>query len=130
MGRIPEDTRNSILALIDEGLSSREVQARLGVSHMTASRVRAEARPDVQKRRAGRPAKLTAKDNHRLVRVVASGRADNAVQVTRQLKDITNLNCSVHTVRRALKEAGLKACPKKRSHDFRWIIPGNATTSP
>jgi transposase len=130
MRRISEDTRNGILSLIDAGLSSRKVEAQLGVSSMTVSRVRAEARPCVQKSRSGRPAKLTATDKRRLVRMVTSGKADNAVQVTRELKDITNVDYSVHTVRRALKEAGLKASPKKRSRGFWKGISSNAATSP
>jgi transposase len=117
MRRISEDTRNSILSLIDAGLSSRKVEARLGVSRMTVSRVRAEARPCVQKCRSGRPSKLTATDKHKLVHTIASGRADNAVQLTRQLKDVTNVECSAQTVRNTLKKAGLKAAPKKKSRD-------------
>ena len=115
MRRISEDTRNSILALIDEGLSSRNVEARLGVSYRTVNRVRAEARPHAQKSRGGRPAKLTAKDKRKVVRMVTSGKAGNAVQAARQLKDITNLGFSVHSVRRALKEAGWKASPREKT---------------
>ena len=114
MRRISEDTRNSIIALIDSGLSSHEVEARLGVSYGTVSRVRAKARHDVQKSRGGRPAKLAATDKRRLVRMVTSARADNAVQVTRQLKDTTNVDCSAQTVRRALREASLEASPKTK----------------
>ncbi len=46
--------------------------------------------------------------------MVISGKADNAVQLTRQLKDIINVECNAQTVRRALKEAGLKASYKKK----------------
>jgi transposase len=114
MKRISEDTRNSIVSLIDAGLSTREVETQLGVSCMTVSRVGAEARPYAQESRGGLPAKLTATDKRRLVRMITSGKADNAVQLTRQLRDITNVQCSAHTVRRALKEAGLKPSPKKK----------------
>jgi transposase len=115
MRRISEDTRNSIISLIDAGLSSRKVETRLGVSHTTVNKVRAEARPCVQKSQGGRPSKLTATDRHKLVRTLASGRANNAVQLTRQLKDITNVECSAQTVRNTLKKAGLKAAPKKKT---------------
>ena len=114
MRRIPEDTRNNIISLIDSGFSSHEIEAQLGVGHTTVRKVRAKARPCAQKSRGGRPAKLTATDKRRLVRMVTSGKADNAVQLTRQLKDVTNVECSAQTVRRALKEAGLKAAHKKK----------------
>ena len=62
--------------------------------------------------------------------MVTSGKADNAVQLTRQLKDITNMECNAQTVRRALKEAGLKAAPKERSRDFCLGTSTNTATSP
>ena len=76
--RIPKDIRNSSISLIDDGRSSREIEAQLGVGHMTVSRVRAEARPDAQKCRGGRPAKLTATDERWLVRMVTKSEVDNA----------------------------------------------------
>jgi transposase len=114
MRRISEDTRDDIVALVDGGLSSRQVEARLGVSYATVNRVRAQARPHVQKNRAGRPAKLTPTDKRWLVRTVTSGEADTAPQLARQLKDITNVECSPQTVRNALKEAGLSGVVKKK----------------
>jgi transposase len=114
MRRIPEDTRNNVISLVDAGLLSYKIAAQLGVGHMTVSRVRAKARPCVQKRRGGRPAKLTATDKRRLVRMITSGKADNAVQLTRRLKNVTNVECCAQTVRHALKEASLKTALKKK----------------
>jgi len=42
------------------------------------------------------------------------GKADNAVQATKELRNITNIPISVSTVRRNLKEAGLKAVVKRK----------------
>ena len=114
MRRIPENTRRGIVALIDEGLSSRGAAAQLGVGHATVDRVRAQARPHLQKSRGGRPAKLTPTDKRWLVRTVTSGEADTAPQLARQLRDITNVECNPQTVRRALKEAGLSGVVKKK----------------
>src|SRR5690348_417242 len=66
--RISKNIRNSSISLIDDGRSSREIEAQLGVSHMTVRRVCAEARAGVQKSRDGRPTKLTATGERRLVR--------------------------------------------------------------
>jgi transposase len=123
MRRISKDTRNSILELIDNGLSSHKIAAQLGVHHATVNRVRAEARPDAQKSQGGRPAKLTATDKRMLVRRITSGKADNAVQLTRQLSDITNKKVSAQTVRRGLKEEGLKAVHKKKAATFAKAHP-------
>ena len=113
MKHISEEIHNSIVSLLDTGLSSRKIQAQLGVSRSTVNRVRAKARPDAQKSLGGRPAKLTATDKRRLVRMVTSGKADSATQLTQELKNTTNINASTDTVRRALKEAGLKAIIKQ-----------------
>jgi hypothetical protein len=47
------------------------------------------------------------------VRMATSGKLHTAVQLTRELNKATGKKFSVQTVRRALKEAGLKAGPKK-----------------
>jgi len=114
MKPISEETRNNILSLLDNGLSSRKITAQLGVSRATIDRIREKSRTDIQKSRGGRPTKLSATDKRRLLRKITSGKADNAVQLTRELRDVSNINISAQTVRRALKEAGLKAATKKK----------------
>jgi len=98
MKPISEETRNSIISLLDSGLSSRQIEAQLGVGHTTVDKVRASARPDAQKRSAGRPAKLTGVDKRRLVRMITSGKADTAVQVAQELKDTVGVEASAKTV--------------------------------
>jgi transposase len=114
MKHISEETRNNIISLLDTGLSSRPIALQLGVSHTTVDRVRAKFRPEMQKNQGGRPAKLTVTDKRRLVRMVTSGEADTAVQLTQEFKNTKNIELSVQTVRRTLKEAGLKAITKKK----------------
>ena len=114
MKSISEETHNSIVALLDNGLSSYKIASQLGISHTTVDRIRGKSRPELQKSQGGRPAKLTETDKHRLARMVASGKADNAVQLTHALKETTNITLSTQTVRRALKEAGMKAATKKK----------------
>ena len=106
MKPISEETHNNIISLLDSGLSSRKIGARLGVNSVTMDRVRARTKPGMQKGRGGRPAKLMATDKRRLVRTITSGKADTAAQLAQELKDTTEVEVSVKTVRRALKEAG------------------------
>lgn len=114
MKPISEETRSSIISLLDAGLSSRQIAAQLGVNRATVDRVRANARPDMQKNQGGRPSKFTPFDKRRLVRMITSGKADNAVHVAQELKDSIGVEVSAQTVRRVLKEAGLKAAAKKK----------------
>ena len=67
MKPISEETHNSIVALLDNGLSSYKIAAQLGISHVTVDRVRAKSRPEISKSLGGQPAKLTATDKCRLV---------------------------------------------------------------
>ena len=98
MKHISEETRNNIISLLDTGLSSRPIALQLGVSHTTVDRVRAKFRPEMQKNQGGRPAKLTVTDKRRLVRMVTSGEADTAVQLTQEFKNTKNIEFSVQTV--------------------------------
>jgi hypothetical protein len=51
-------------------------------------------------------------DKRMVARMITSGKADNATQVRQQLADITGVDVSTETVRRALKEVGLRAIAK------------------
>jgi transposase len=114
MKPIPEATYNSIVSLLDTGLSSRQIGAQLGVHRTTVDNVRAKARPGMLKGQGGRPAKFAASNKRRLVRMIASGKVDNAVQATKELKNSIKVEVSAQTVRRVLKEAGLKAAVKQK----------------
>ena len=105
---------DNIISLIDSGLTTRKITAQLRVSQSTVSRVRKESRESVQKSRGGRPAKLTTRDKRKLVQLVCSGKADNATQMKNELKNITDINISNDTMRRALKQEGMKAITKKK----------------
>ena len=50
----------------------------------------------------------------RVVRMIISGKAYNPVQAVWEMKDITAVEASAKTMRRALKEAGMKAAVKKK----------------
>jgi transposase len=114
MKRISEQVHNNIVSLLDSGLSSYQIAARLNVSRRTVDRVRAATRSDIQKSRGGRPAKLNVTDKRLLARTITSGKVDTATQLERELVDTTGIELSTETVRRALKENGLKAASKKK----------------
>jgi transposase len=114
MKSLSTDTRNSIVQMTSNGVSSRKIAAQLNISHTSVNRIRKKVIPDVPKPASGRPAKLTATDKRGLVRMITSGKADNAVQITRELKNGTNIGVGTSTVRRVLKEAGLTAVVKQK----------------
>ena len=66
------------------------------------------------RRHRGHPAKLNAGHQRRITRFITSGEADNAAQVTKLLTNDSHIDCSVYTVRRALKKSGFRAIVKQK----------------
>jgi hypothetical protein len=111
---ISSDKCNHILSLIDAGHSVRQIHSSTGISLGTISKLRSTHRPHLPTLSAGRPSKLTPVNIRHGIRLISSGRAENAVDVTKALTTITNNTLSAQTVRRGLKKAGLKAVVKKK----------------
>ena len=105
-------TTLNILSLLDTGHSVRDISSRIGVSIGTVSSVRNNHRPDMSKTLGGHPKKLTESDIRLGLCAISSGKADTAVQVHKILRDKTNEDLSVQTVRRGLKQAGMKSTVK------------------
>ena len=112
MKPISKEISNNIITLLDSGLSLCQIGLQLGVSHLTVRRVRDKAR--LNKGQGGRPTKLTITDKRKLLRMVMSGKADTAVQLSQELKMSTDTTVSAETVRCTLKGAGMKAVVKKK----------------
>jgi Trp operon repressor len=67
MKKISNETKQSIISLLNKNLSSRQIASQLGVSHTTVTRVDAGSRPSTQKQKGGWPSKLTITDKHNIV---------------------------------------------------------------
>ena len=106
MKKISKDIENSIISLLNKGLSSRKIAVQLGISHSTVMRESARLWPNAQKQKAGRPAKLTIADKRNIVRNLTSGKADTAVQLAKDLKGSAEIENSSDIIYHALKEAG------------------------
>ncbi|KAG8750043.1 hypothetical protein FRC14_000866, partial [Serendipita sp. 396] len=109
MPRLTPAVREHVLALLDSGHSGYQIYAITGVHPSTVSRIRSISCLDITKSIGGRPSKLSDTNLRHAVCLITSGKAENAVQVTKALKDITNQEISVETTRCALKRSGMKA---------------------
>jgi transposase len=114
MKKISDDIRNNIVSMLNSGLSSRKIAARLNIHRSTIDNVRKQLMQDAPKSAGGRPSTLSAHDKRKIVRLVTSGQAETAVQLQRELRDTTGLEVTAKTVRNALREEGLKAIVKKK----------------
>jgi hypothetical protein len=114
MHKLSEDKVKTILSLIDSGHPLPQIHRITGVSVGALSNLRTEHRPDAPKSRGGRPKLLSDNDIRHARRLITSGAADTATQVTKILGDITNKPIHPQTTRNALKSTGLKAVHKKK----------------
>lgn len=118
MRSLPDAKLNDILALLDQGLPGRKIAQQTGVSHITVNRMRDEFRKSAEKSRGGRPRVLTPTDRRNVARIVAIGKAKNAVIATKLLKSDTGIKVGMDTVRRALKNARMRAIVKQKKPRF------------
>ena len=103
-----------IITLPDVGTSGHQIHRLTGLGIGTISRVHSQYCSDLTKTSGGRPSKLTAANIGYAKRIVRMGKADNAVQVTKALQDVTNQSISSQTVRHNLKKSGLRPVVKKK----------------
>ena len=78
MKKLSVAKQNSIIKLLEAGLSSRKIAVQVGVGRVSVDNIRKEFMPNAEKPPKGRPRKLSAQDKRRLVRQVTSGKADTA----------------------------------------------------
>src|SRR6266850_2309912 len=103
-----------IISLITAGHSSYQVSSMTGVHSTTISRLSRKHFPYLQKSSGGRPSKLSDRNVQHGIRLISSGKAETAVDVTKSLQDIINQPLSAQTTRRYMKKAGMKAVVKKK----------------
>src|SRR5438445_13872771 len=98
-----------ILSYLDAGHSIHSIASRMGVSNSTISRLHSKEHSTLQKSIGGCPSKLSPSNICHAQYLITSGKAENAVQVTKALTSITNQPLSASTVCFHLKNAGMKA---------------------
>ena len=103
-----------ILSLIDSGLSGHQISSQTGVSNATISRLHSKHCPSLQKSSGGHLTKLSETNIFHASCLIGSGRAENAVQVTKYFRDVVNQPIYTQTIHNRLKNVGMKAVIKKK----------------
>ena len=106
--------RSQIISLLDTHHSGKEISRRMGVSTGAISKVRSEHQSSLPKSTGGCPSKLSSADIAYAKRIIRMRKADNAKQVMKVLKNVTNQTLSSQTVRRHLRKTGLRPVVKKK----------------
>ena len=74
--------RASVISLLDQGYSVRDIEKRTGLGKSTVGRIKKEMDADKENNRGGCPSKLSTHDKAAIVRQIQSGKLDTAVQAT------------------------------------------------
>ena len=106
--------QDRILSLLDAGHSATMIAASTSYSLGAVSKLCSKHRPYLSKSAGGHPSKLSSANICHAQRLISSGKANTAVDVTKALRNITNQSLSAQTVRHSLKAAGMKAVAKKK----------------
>ena len=105
---------DAIISLLHQGYSVREISATTGVHYSTVSRICSQHCSTLEKPSPGCPSIITPTDVRHAMRLIGSGKAENAVEVTLSLRDMKNIPISSKTVHRHLRQAGMKAVVKQK----------------
>lgn len=114
MRKISKQHRDDVLALLLQGLSTREISNRLGMSHMSVDRIRQKTSLELPTPQYGRPKLLSETQSQRIVHAVQTGRCKNAPDTRRKFFHDTPVPPSLSTIRRALHAAGLKRYRRRK----------------
>ena len=106
--------QNHLLFLLDKGKSAHQISSLTGIHTITISRLCSKHHSTPSKSICGHLSKLSSSNIYYAIHLITIQKAENAAQITKTLKDITNQSLSSKTVRRCLKMAGMKAVVKKK----------------
>ena len=104
MKPISERKRADIMALINQGFSSREISKRVGTSHSTVCKIRKTNNPRV----------VTPQLQRLIVREITSGQSSTAEDVRKKLRENHRVDLSAEAVRNVLRNVGMKGVPKQK----------------
>ena len=111
---IPSAKHKTIISLLLEGHSYRDIQKKSGIGKSTIGRITKEVEPNKENINTGRPPKLSPQDKRRIIHQIESGKLDNAVQATNYINSINSTPVCAQTVRNSLKKDNMKAVVKKK----------------
>ena len=106
--------KNNALSLLNTNASTREIQAQTGVSKSKVATLAREALPDKENLPAGHPRKLSATDEHNVIKQITTGKASNASQVARSVNPLLSEPVSTQTIRNTLHRASAKTKRKQK----------------
>ena len=100
--------------MLDAGQFAHSIASSTGIHVSTISRLHSKECSTLQKSAGGHPTKLSSTNVRHAIHLISSGKAENAVQVTKTLTNVVNEPISTSTVCWHLKKTGMKAVVKSK----------------
>ena len=104
----------SILSLLQQGYSVRDIERRTGLGKSTVGRIKKGVDAGKENNHGGHPSKLFACDKTSIICQIQSGKLDTAVQVTHFINSTLLHPVHPQTVGRALQESGFHSATKNK----------------
>ena len=113
MGPLSPATCDHIITMLHSGVSGHSIHHATGVSLGAISKICSKYCFETPKSLGGCPTKLTPANISYAKCLIHMHKADNTVQVTKSLEDVTNMSISTQTVRCTLHKVGVRVVVKK-----------------
>ena len=104
----------SVISLLEQGYSLRDIERRTGLGKSTVGRIKKHMDTDKENNPGGHASKLSACDKTSIICQIQSGKLDNAVQATHFINSTIPHPVHPQTVRRTLQESGFHSATKKK----------------
>ena len=104
----------SVLSMMDDKKSYREISSRLKVSLGYISKIRKKHRPKLQMNKGGRKRKLTQRNRRWVVQKIIRGQIRSARKAHKMIESSLGVSVCQTTVRNALRDSGLRARKKAK----------------
>ena len=114
MKAISSTHHSTIISLLQEGYSVRQIETKTGIGRSTIGRVKKGMDRDKENNKGGQPAKLSSRDQQAILRQITTGQLDNAVQASQFITNITSTSVTPQTVRNMLKANHFWAIVKRK----------------
>ncbi|KAF8959558.1 hypothetical protein BGZ46_001742 [Entomortierella lignicola] len=119
MKKINPDTQKTAVALLNQGISVKNVASRLNVGVATVSKLRTQFLPHLKRQPGGRPGILSNTDKHAITRKLLSGELKTGKETFKYLQG-AGAPISYSCVLDNLQKLGFKA--KKKAKKLHLII--------
>ena len=107
--------KNIILSILDAGQSAHSIASTTGVNASNISRIHSKDHSKLQKFTGDCLSKISPINTHYTIYLISSQKAENAVQITKTLRNTTKQPLSPSTIHLHLKKTSIKAVVKSNT---------------